>query len=169
MSTIRSTLFGGTKRRVASLGALIAIVAASSAFAAWLAFSGASGSGGTTGETVQHVDALTFRSAALKAGDQQVSPGKSAVVRADITNNSTDPVRLLTLSSTGISSDKSACDTSTLRFTVASGLAGASVNQVPAGTTWPATQIGTLSAPSDLDIDCAGATFTVAVTGTTQP
>lgn len=168
MSRIKSILWMGRKRRVASIATFGALLMAGSAFAAWVYLSGVSGSGGAKGGQASMVDAIRLVPSAYQSGDELVTPDTNGGVYVTVTNDSAKITRILTLNATGITSDKPGCATGVV-FQPSTQWVGASGSTFNNGQTIPHLRIGSLDAPTDWDPSCGDAVLTVAFAGTTQP
>jgi hypothetical protein len=167
LRSVKSAMFGGKKRRVASVVAVLALVASGSAFAAWMIFSGVTGSGGAKADTASTVGAITL-TPNYQSGDALLSPGSSGDVMVDLRNADTSKnVSIQTLTAASVTSDKGAgCVTTGITFTPDPAAIGGGNSYGP-NATRTHIRIGTLSAAS-LPAGCSGAVFTVNLTGTTS-
>ncbi len=166
---IKSAMLGGKKRKVATVATGLAMLMAATAVAAWIVYQGAGGSAGGKAGTTSVIQALTL-TPNFQAGDTLVVPGTPGEVYANVKNDASTSLRLLTLTAGAITSDKPACDTSGLTFTSNPAVVGPSGAVFDGGgAVNTRNRVGTLTAAANLDTDCSGAAFSVALTGTTGP
>jgi hypothetical protein len=158
----------GSKRRKVGTATLGVFLLAGAAVAAWILFAGVTGSVGGKSATAQTVGAiqLTPNTASLTNGDL-LSPGATGAAGFDLTNPTPDRQNVDSLSAGAISSSGAGCAAHVV-FNTAAVLAALQAHGWPTGTTTYVQVAGAWSADATLPESCQGATFSVALTGTTH-